>query len=147
MGKTPKKFKAVELNAIDVPWQTKEEKDILWEGEEVTAESTTQITEDKGTGQAIVLRFFEFGANPEVFKQHKPTAQELFNSHIRGMESLLWRDGLRRFEGSEPRLMFSKDKTRYRFIVPCIYAMNRVATGDHKTLSQLLTNDTRANTV
>ncbi len=111
----PKKFKVKELNAKDAPV-----KDLDWEGEEVTAESTTKLEEDKGTGHAVVLRFFDFGVNPETFKQHKPTAQELFNSHSRGMEALLWKDQLKPFEGIEPRMMFSKDKSHYRFIIACL---------------------------
>lgn len=115
MAKPKKKFKVKELNAKDAPV-----KDLEWEGEEVTAESTTKLESDTGEGQAIVLRFFDFGVNPETFKSHKPTAQELFNSHMRGMESLLWKDQLKPFDGVEPRLMFSKDKSHYRFIIACI---------------------------
>lgn len=140
-----KKFKAVELNAKDVPWQKEEDKDLLWEGEEVSAQSDTKIEQDKGSGQAITIRVFEFGANVEIFKQHKPTAQELFNSHWKGMESLLWRDGLRPFEGSQPRLVFSKDKTKYRFYIPCIYSFYKVVTEKHHTLTELL-NVPRTNT-
>src|SRR3990167_3098126 len=115
--KTNKKFKAIEKDAVDVPTG---DKNIEWEGEEVQSESTTKLTEDKGTGQAVVIRFFEFGANPEVFKQHKPTSQQLFDSHRKGIEALLWRDGLRPYEGVEPRLMFSKNGKNYRIIVTCV---------------------------
>jgi hypothetical protein len=52
-----KKFKVIEKDAKDAPT-----KDIEWEGEEVQAESTTKIQEDKGTGQPIILRFFDFAA-------------------------------------------------------------------------------------
>jgi len=67
-----KKFKSIEKKGI-LPGGKVE--DIEWEGEAVQAESKTKLEDDKGTGQPIVLRFFEFGVNPEVFKQHKPTAQ------------------------------------------------------------------------
>ena len=130
MAKTNKKFKLVERETITEPA-------VEWEGEEVSAESKTQLTDDQGTGQEVVLRFFEFGANPEVFAQHKPTAQELFNSHSKGMESLLWRDGLRPYEAVEPRLMFSKDKTKYRFILACT-KHGSLYSGNARTLTQLL---------
>lgn len=133
--KTPRKFKAVELDAKDAPV-----KNIEWEGEEISTESETRIDQDDGTGQAIILRFFEFGANVETFKQHKPTAQELFNSHMRGMESLLWKDGLKPYDAIEPRLMFSKDKTKYRFIIACIPSGLNVLVDNTRTLSQLLNN-------
>lgn len=130
-----KKFKAIEKNAKNLP--SKKIEDLQWEGEEVTAQSETKLESDTGTGQAVVIRFFEFGANPEVFKQHKPTAQELFNSHRKGIEALLWRDGLRPFDGVEPRLMFSKNGKNYRFIITCI--PSTVLVDKPKTLSQLLT--------
>lgn len=131
-----KKFKLTEKDAeLKSKHSSDKIGDIEWEGEEVVAESTTKIQEDQGTGHQVVLRFFDFGANPEVFKQHKPTAQELFDSHRRGIESLLWRDGLRPFDAVEPRLMFSKDKSHYRFIIPCIPKMDM---GSSQTLSQLL---------
>lgn len=124
MKKTPKgisrietgnKFKTVEKDAQDAPV-----KDVEWEGEEIGVESETKLEADLGTGQPVVIRFFDFGVNPEAFKQYKPTAQELFNSHRKGMEALLWRDELKPFEGVEPRLMFSKDRKNYRFIVTCL---------------------------
>lgn len=128
------KFKTLEKDAIEAPI-----KDIPWEGEELAVESNYKLSDDKGEGRAVVLRFFEFGANTETFKIHKPTAQELFNTHIKGMESLLWRDGLKPFTDVEPRLMFSKDKTKYRFILAAIPLRGDIKTN---TLSQLLTNST-----
>ncbi len=113
--KTAKKFKVKELDAKNAPV-----KDIEWEGEELGTESTTKLESDQGTGQAVVLRFFDFAANTEVFKQHKPTAQELFQSHSMGMKALLWKDGMTPYEAIEPRLMFSKDGSQYRFIISCI---------------------------
>ncbi len=133
-----KDFKVVEQNAKNTPTG---EKDIVWEGEEVTAESQTKIEDDKGTGQEIVLRFFEFAANREAFKYHKPTAMELFSNHLKGIESLLWSDGLRFFEQVQPRLQFSKDKSRYRFIIPCIARVGETFIDKPKTLSQLLNNE------
>ncbi len=131
--KTNKKFKAIEKDAKDSPV-----KDIEWEGEEVGVESDTKLEEDKGTGQEIILRFFDFAANPEVFKIQKPTAQELFESHKRGMESLLWTDGLTPCLAIEPRLMFSKDKTSYRFVISCLPSMGNSLIDKTKTLSELL---------
>lgn len=112
--KKEKKFKLTELDAKDAPV-----KDIEWEGEELGVESTTKLEEDKGTGQAIVLRFFDFAANPEVFRVHQPTANELFSSHKLGMQAILWKDGMTPIEVIEPRLLFSKDKSHYRFVISC----------------------------
>lgn len=104
---TNKKFKSVD------------DKKNEWEGHDVVAESTTHLEDDKGSGTPVVLRFMDFGANPEVFKEHKPTAQELFDSHRKGIETMLWKDQLQPIPEVEPRLMFSKNKKNYRFVIAC----------------------------
>lgn len=128
------KFKIIEEKAVD----SKKEDigDIEWEGEELGAESTTKLEEDKGTGGAIVIRFFDFAANPEVFRVHTPTANELFSSHRTGMEAMLWKDGLTPTDAVEPRLMFSKDKSKYRFAISCIPSQALI--DSPQTLSQLI---------
>lgn len=149
MAKSNKKFKVVEENAIDAPV-----KDIPWEGEELEAKSKTKIEDDGGYGQAIVLRFFDFGANPEIFRRHQPSAQELFNQHIRGIESLLWGDGLKPFIEVQPQLLFSVDGKKfesfnpkgkqykfYRFTIACVPMQALIETP--KTLSQLLAKPTK----
>lgn len=135
-----KKFKLIEKDAtIESKFHGKTELgNVEWEGEEVQAKSKTVLEDDRGTGTPVVIRFFDFGANPKVFKEHKPTAQELFDGHRKGMESLLWRDGLRPYEGVEPRLMFSKNKMHYRFIITCIPSAGNVLTDKTQTLSQLI---------
>ncbi len=135
MAKTKegRKFKALEKDAIDAPT-----KDVSWEGQEVSAEADTKIQDDLGTGQEVILRFFDFGANVATFKEHKPTAQELFDGHKGGLEALLWKDGLKPYDAVEPRLMFSKDKKNYRFIIACIPRDGVVLADKPQTLSQLL---------
>lgn len=123
-----KQFKAIEKT----PTQ-----DIEWEGEEVQAESKTKIQEDKGTGQPIILRFFDFQSNPEAFKNEMPTAQQLFNSHRMGMESMLWTDGLTPCEAIEPRILFAKDKSHYRFVVSCIPSLGNTIVEKSNTLEEL----------
>jgi hypothetical protein len=132
----PKRFKSIEKKAKNLP--SKKVEDLQWEGEEIQTESKTRLEEDTGYGHAVVLRFFDFGANVESFKLHKPTAQELFNSHIRGIESLLWRDGLIFFKEVEPRLQFSKDKTKYRFIIAAVPSATSALVDKPKTITELL---------
>lgn len=135
----PKKFKAIEKKPKNSPIK----ENLAWEGEELQVESKTKLNEDTGTGTPVVIRFFEFGANAEAFKKHKPTAQELFNSHLRGLESVLWRDGLRMLKSVEPRLRFSKDKKKYQFILACEPSLGNVLAEKTKTLSQIANEGTR----
>lgn len=133
MVKKEKKFKVVEKDAVNAPV-----KDIEWEGEEVGVESTTKIQDDKGIGQEIVIRFFDFASNVEAFRQHKPTAQELFETHKKGMETILYADGLAPCTAIEPRLLFSKDKSQYRFVVSCIPSLGNTFVDKTHTLAELL---------
>ena len=132
--KVNKKFKTIEKDAKDVPTG---DKDIKWEGEEISTQSETKLSDDKGSGQAVVLRFFDFGANAEAFKIHKPSAQELLNSHLKGIEAMLWRDGLKVYPDVQPRFMISKDKKNYRFIIACLPSKGNVI--QTNTLTELLT--------
>ena len=134
-----KKFKAIEKDVtVNSKFATKSDiGDIEWEGEEIGAESTTKIQDDKGTGIPIILRRFTFAVNPEAFKDHKPTEQELFNSHKNGIMALLWSDEMRPYEAIEPRIVFSKDKSHYTIFVGCI--PKGVLNDQTNTLSQLLT--------
>lgn len=131
--KTDKKFKLTEKNAINAPV-----KNIEWEGEELQAQSKTHLEQDLGTGAKTVYRFFEFAANPEAFKNRKPTAQELFNDNKKGIMAMLWKDELRPLEQIEPRLIFSKNKKFFRIIIICVSTSIIGILEDTKTLSQLL---------
>lgn len=137
-----KKFKAIEKKPKNGPIK----ENLEWEGETLQTDSKINLADDKGAGQAVILRFFEFGVNPEAFKKQQPTAQMLFNSHLRGMESMLWKDGLKVYADVEPRFMFSKDKTKYRFIIPAIASNSYGAMTlekDAKSLSQIANESTR----
>ena len=83
----------------------------------VEAESKTKLQDDPGDGEAITLRFFDFAANPEAFKERMPTAQELFQSHLKQIEIELWKDQWQPVIEVEPRLLFAKDKSHYRIVI------------------------------
>lgn len=83
----------------------------------VEAQSDTKLEHDEGYGDTIVIRCFEFGMNLESFKHAQPTQQELFNSHYKGIELALWRDGLKVFPDVHPRIVFDKENMRYQIFV------------------------------
>lgn len=91
--------------------------DLQWKVTQGEVHSDTKLEEDVGVGRKIVIRSFDFKANPEAFRLHTPEKQELFNAHARQIEEFLWRDGLLRVEEVSPKLLISKDKTGYRIIV------------------------------
>lgn len=77
----------------------------------------THIEDDTGHGEATVIRCFTFGMNPTVFVEHRPTKQELFNAHLRGIEMALFADGLKVFDEVPPRVSFDADKKQYNIFV------------------------------
>ena len=88
-----------------------------WQGQEIGAESSTTLEDDMGVGCATIVRSFQFGANPQAFKEHIPSKQDLFNHHYKQIEVSLWQDGLSVMPEVEPRVMISKDKKSYTIIV------------------------------
>lgn len=139
--KTNKRFKAIEKDTIlDKNDIRQKKEDLEWEGEDIQVSSGTDIREDTGVGQAILIRSFEFGANVAEFKKHKPTAQELFNHSIKFMETELWKDGYKFYTDVEPRLQFRKDNMAYRFFIAAIPQRGQHLNIQTNTLSQLLTN-------
>jgi hypothetical protein len=108
-----------------------------WQVKSMEVESQTHLEDDKGEGNPIKLFFFEFRANPETFARQKPTAQELFNIHLKQMEINMWSQGWSIFTDVNPRLMFAKDKTHYRFIIAGVPSRGRMLNETPKTLMEI----------
>lgn len=83
----------------------------------VEAKSHTRLDHDKGEGEATIIRCFTFGMNPEAIVQYRPTKQDLFNSHVHGIEIALFADGLKIFDEVPPRITFDIDKKQYSIFV------------------------------
>lgn len=77
----------------------------------------THLEDDVGHGEAVIVRCFTFGMNPKTFLERKPTKQDLFNSHLRGIEMALFGDGLKVFDEVPPRLVFDVKKQQYSIFV------------------------------
>lgn len=107
----------------------------------VEVQSQTKLESDEGYGNAVVIRMFEFGVNPESFKRHQPTKQELFNSHSKGIEAFLWRDGLQVISEVEPRIVFNKKQTTYKIFIGARPKRGEMLTQAPHTLSQLLARE------
>lgn len=88
-----------------------------WEGQEVQVNSDPII--DPGTGETVLMRVFDFGANPENLKRDKPTKQQIFDSHIKQIQTMLWSDGLEPMKELNPLIQVSKKKEKYRIILWC----------------------------
>lgn len=88
-----------------------------WDAVQDQVQSDTYLEDDEGYGGAAIIRQFRFGANPLAFSQHKPTKQELFNSHLKQIELLLWKDGMKILTDVSPRIILESDGSGYAIIV------------------------------
>ena len=113
-------------------------------GQTIEVQSKTKLEEDLGTGEALVLRTYEFKTNPELLQPNIqfPSAQELFMSHLKGIAGMLWQDGLTPAIDLEPRLILSRDKATYLIMVWARSQRGQLALEKHlveqaKTLSEI----------
>jgi hypothetical protein len=132
--------------AIDVAGTNQKGED--WNIKSLEVESKTKLEDDLGDGKISTLRFFDFAANPEAFKDKNrwPTAQELFNSHLYQIQQELWKDEWQVVDEVEPRLLLSKDRTHYRIIVVAQPARGSLLSSSMeapKTLSQIAHDATK----
>lgn len=116
----------------------------VYQGQTIEVQADTKLTDDHGTGEAMVIRTYEFASNPEYFKDRIPPTQELFNSHYKGISALLWQDGLEPAFEIEPRFIFSKDRTRYMIMVTARPRLGQIVNDKTRTLTEIL-NDSRRN--
>lgn len=114
-----------------------------WQGQTVQVQSETHLEDDKGTGEPIVIRTFEFAMNPQTFKEHElrtgsfPSVQHIFQDHQRGIESFLWQDGLTPAYDIEPRVIFPKGASKYFIMVGARPQTGQTVIETPKTLSEL----------
>ena len=140
--KKTKNFKIKEENAKDVPKGSY--KDIDWEGQELEFHSDELKGGD--TGSAVIMRFFNYKANPIAFKTKPVSVQELFNIHSKEIELQLWKDGLKPIVEVNPRFMQSKDTKHYRFVVAATPLRGQMVNETPKTLTEIL-NEARQNSI
>jgi hypothetical protein len=108
-----------------------------WEGQEINVTSDPLI--DTGTGKPVILRFFEYKANPEKFRSSL-TNQEIFNNHAQQIKLFLWNDGLEPIEVIEPRIIRAKKDMGYRIVIGCQPRPGKVLLEKPQTLQQTIRN-------
>ena len=90
------------------------------ESSSVEAQSQTNLEQDTGEGNATIIRCFTFQMNlekPELFIERRPSKQDLFNSHIGGIEMALFKDGLVPYDVVAPRIVFDTKKLQYSIFI------------------------------
>lgn len=121
-----------ELGVMNVDGQNQHVSHIEAKSEE------THLEDDLGTGKPLVMRSFTFKIDQEAFKVHVPTKQELFNSHAKGLELSLWKDGLIFEQSHEPHILFNKKRTHYTIFIVATPSRGNVLTETPQTLTQII---------
>lgn len=123
--------KFTESNAINAPV-----KDVHYDLQDLEVKSTTSLEEDEGGGGAAIIRMFEFGINPLAFKEYQPTKQELFNSHYKGIEMALWKDGMKVIPEVNPRIVVNQAAGKYQIFVGAQPMRGHILQEQPKTLTE-----------
>ena len=87
------------------------------EASSIETQSKTNLEQDRGEGGAAIIRCFTFGVNPKAFQEARPTQQDLFNAHVKGVEVMLWRDGMTLMIDVQPRILFDQKSMTYKIFV------------------------------
>ncbi len=104
------------MKELGQSFRTQDEKH-TWEGQDIEVKGDPLVNDN--TGRPIILRVFEFQANPVTLKKMRPNKQELFNSHAMQIKTMLWGDGLQVVKEVPPKIIISKKKDRYQIFVTC----------------------------
>ena len=104
------------MNNFELIKETDDElgiKEHKWYGKQDQTE--TNLLHDKGTGDKIVLRNFEFKVNPEL--KTLPTKEQILTpEYVKHLSVLLWADSLRLLTTPEVRI----DKEYIRVFAACV---------------------------
>lgn len=114
-----------------------------WKATQGEVHSDTKLEDDKGEGAGVIIRSFDFQANPEAFHERTPSKQELFNAHAKQIEYFLYKDGFEVMYDSVPRLQLSKNRKFYRISVAATPRKGWLMTDKPKTLTELINEPTR----
>lgn len=103
----------------------------------IETESKTKLEDDRGEGGVAIIRQFTFGINPQVFQERRPTKQDLFNHHIKGIETMLWRDGMKVMTDVEPQILIKQEAMQYEIFVGAEPMKGHILRERPQTLSQI----------
>lgn len=98
--------------------------------------SETHLEDDHGGGGAAIVRMFEFGMNPQAFQEARPTKQDLFNAHYKGIEVALWKDGMKVIPEVNPKIVLDEKKGKYMIFVGAQPMRGHILREQPKTLAE-----------
>ena len=120
--------------------ETSQRSGVGYDMRDLEVESKTKLQSDTGYGSPVIVRVFEFRFNPEAVAkvqndQIPLDKQMLFNSHYKGIEMALWKDGFVPMPEVAPQVKIEGDK--YRIFVGAKLAKGQILREKPMTLSQI----------
>lgn len=112
--------------------------DVNWEAKSLETQSQTKLEADEGFGGIATIRRYDFGINPETWRNHPPSKQELFNAHYKGIEMSLWGDGMKVNIDVNPRVVVDPEKKIYSIFVVAVPRKGWAVNDMPQTLSQIV---------
>ena len=109
-----------------------------YHGQTIEVKSDTKLEQDTGTGEAMVMRTFQYIANKEMFKNGRPSSQAIFEAHQKDIAGLLWSDGLTPATDVEPTFIFTPDYSKYLIMVWARPSIGQTLVDNTKTLTEIL---------
>lgn len=104
-------------------------KEHKWYGK--TDQTDEKLMHDKGKGEPVVIRLFEFKFSPDL--KATPTKEQILTpEYINHLKALLWGDSLRMV--LEPRAEITKEGCR--IFVPCVARTGATFTEEPKLLQE-----------
>ena len=103
--------------------------DVKWYGKEDQTEE--KLMHDKGAGEPVLIRLFEFKLNPALEAQ--PTKEQILTpEYVKYLKTTLWADGLRLV--MEPRVVI--DKESIKIFAPCQASIGNNFLEEPKTIQE-----------
>lgn len=146
MARKKKTKEVAKFGGVDELGQIKSDlhsplKEQTYDASTVEAKSEqAHLEDDMGEGDAVVIRNFVFAIdmnNSDVWLKNQPTKQDLFNSHLKGIEMALWKDGLKIWPDVKPQLTFDLNNFKYTIIVASKPMKGYLLNERPQTLSQI----------
>ena len=120
--------------------ETSKKEGVAYDMRDLEVESKTKLQSDEGHGGAVIVRVFEFKFNPEAVAkvqndQIPLDKQMLFNSHYKGIEMALWKDGFVPMPEVAPQVKIEGE--RYKIFVGAKLAKGQILRERPMTLAQI----------
>lgn len=102
------------------------------EAAQAQVESKTHLEDDEGSGEVAIIRQFKFKMDVDAFAKAPVSKQGLFNHHLKQIEIILWKDGMKVMPEVPPQLQIDAKKRQYTIIIGASIVKGNLLLGGQK---------------